>query len=316
MNEYDVIVVGGGVAGLQAALMLGRACRRVLVVDSGSPRNRYSEHMHGVLGNEGVDPAELLARGREEVGRYGVEIRRGAVDRVDLTDAGVRVSLPNGEAVAARALVVASGMTDELPEVPGLAARWGRSVLHCPYCHGWEVRGQRLGVLATSATDGHRAQLIRQWSDHVVFFAAATHPVEEDEEARLRARGVEFVTSAVAEVLGEGDEISGVRTDDGRVVEIDALFTGGESLPHDTFLRHLDLARTNGPMGSLLEVDEVGATSSGRIWAVGNVVNPAATVPMAMGAGALTGGAVNMALIQEDFDRAQGDGAGIGTLTR
>ncbi|GAB4085199.1 NAD(P)/FAD-dependent oxidoreductase [Myceligenerans cantabricum] len=315
-KTWDVIVVGGGAAGLSSALLLGRARRKVLVVDAGSPRNRFAAHMHGVLGNEGTDPAGLLARGREEVARYGVEIHDGRVDRVDQMDgtgtAGgpVRVTLDDGTDLTARALVVATGMTDRLPDVPGLAERWGKTVLHCPYCHGWEVRDRRLGILATSPMDLHRAQLIRQWSDDVVVFTAGSGTLEPDLAARLAARGVEVVTSPVAEVLGDGDPITGVRTADGAVVAVDAIFAGGASVPHDAFLAPLDLTRSDTPMGSFLEVDPTGRTSAGRVWAVGNVVNPGATVPMAVGAGAQTGGAVNMALVTEDFDLAVATAAG------
>lgn len=309
-KTWDVIVIGGGAAGLSAALLLGRARRQVLVVDAGSPRNRFAAHMHGVLGNEGVDPADLLTRGREEVAAYGVEVRPGQVDRVDQAsedDAGtaaITVTLDDGTRLPARALVVATGMTDQLPDVPGLAERWGTSVLHCPYCHGWEVRGQRLGLLATSPMDLHRAQLIRQWSDDLTVFTAGVGQLEPDLEARLRSRGITLVDSPVVEVLGEGESITGVRTDDGAVVELDAIFTGGEPQPHEAFLADLELDRTDNPMGSFLAVDPMGRTSAERIWAVGNVTNPGATVPMSIGAGALTGGAVNMALVAEDFDRA------------
>ncbi|RPF20563.1 NAD(P)/FAD-dependent oxidoreductase [Myceligenerans xiligouense] len=317
MNEtWDVIVIGGGAAGLSSALMLGRARRRVLVVDAGSPRNRFAAHMHGVLGNEGTDPAELLARGRREAAGYGVEIRGGRVDRVDETSGAVTVALDDGTSLSARALVVATGMTDTLPEVPGLAERWGKTVLHCPYCHGWEVRDRRLGVLVTSPTDLHRAQLVRQWSEDVVVFTGAVGALDPGAEARLRARGVEFVASPVTEVLGEGETITGVRTEDGALVPVDAIFSGGRPEPHDAFLAHLGLSRTDTPAGSFIEVDETGRTSAERIWAVGNVVNPAATVPMAIGAGASTGGAVNMALVTEDFDLAVAATSGTAVVQR
>ncbi|GAA1857428.1 NAD(P)/FAD-dependent oxidoreductase [Myceligenerans crystallogenes] len=333
MNEsWEVIVIGGGPAGLSAALLLGRARRRVLVVDAGSPRNRFAAHMHGVLGNEGAEPAALLARGREEVARYGVEVRDGRVTEVQEQDRAVVVSLDDGTELTARALVVATGITDSLPGVPGLAGRWGTTVLHCPYCHGWEVRDRRLGVLVTSAMDLHRAQLVRQWSEDVVVFAGGVSDgmasdgaasdaglLTPELEARLRARGVEIVTSPVVEVLGDdgagrgaggagGDSaaMSGVRTADGVVVPVDAIFAGGESVPHDAFLAPLGLARSETPMGNFLDVDQTGRTSSARIWAAGNVVNPGLTVPMSIGAGAQTGGAVNMALVTEDFDLAEG----------
>jgi thioredoxin reductase len=187
-SEWDVVVIGGGPAGLAAALMLGRSRRRVLVVDAGSPRNRFAAHMHGVLGNEGCAPADLLARGRAEVAGYGVRVVEDRVTRVDLTEHGVRVDLADGGPHGARAALVATGLRDELPEVPGLAQRWGTSVLHCPYCHGWEVRGQRLGLLLTSPLGLHAAELVRQLSDQVTVFAAGVE-VDETTRHRLRSRG-------------------------------------------------------------------------------------------------------------------------------
>jgi thioredoxin reductase len=302
-EAWDVVVVGGGPAGLSAALMLGRARRRVVVVDAGEPRNRFAAHMHGVLGHEGLDPAELAARGREEVAAYGVQVRRGLVERVDREPDHVRVTLADGAALVARALVVATGLSDELPDVPGLAQRWGTGVLHCPYCHGWEVRDARLGVLLLSQAGLHQAEMIRQWSDRVTVFAGAVE-VEPDVERRLRARGVEVVASPVLEVLGDGDAVTGVRTADGRVTSVDAIFTAPRPRPQDAFLAGLDLARTDSPWGSLVAVDPTGRTSDGRVWAVGNVVNPMANVPLAMGTGSFVGGAVNGALVTEEFDAA------------
>jgi len=303
-QDWDVVVVGGGAAGLSAALMLGRARRRTLVIDAGHPRNRYAAHMHGVLGHEGLDPAELLRRGRAEVAEYGVRVRAGRVDAVTDLPGGLRVSLDDGEDVSARALVVATGLTDRLPEVPGLAERWGISVLHCPYCHGWEVRDQRLGVLATGPLSLHQAQLVRQWSDDLTLFTAAIEPLGDEVEQRLRGRGVRLVREPVVEVLGEGTALSGVRLGDGSVVELDAIFTGGTLVPHDGFLAGLDLARSENAMGSYLAVDGVGQTGHPRIWAVGNVVNPGANVPLSIGAGAMTGSVVNMMLVTEEFDAA------------
>lgn len=303
---WDAIVAGGGAAGLSAALMLGRARRRVLVIDAGSPRNRFAEHMHGVLGNEGVSPADLIRKGRAEAASYGVEVQDAAVERVDDADAGLTVTFADGRTAQTRALVVATGITDELPDVPGLAERWGRSVLHCPYCHGWEVRDERLGVLATSARSLHQARLVRQWSERVVLFSAAIGDLDPTEERQLRARGVEVVTDPVAAVLGDDTQVTGVRTADGRVIEVDAIFTAGVPRPNDAFLAGLGLERVEQPFGqgSFLAVDPAGKTGHDRIWAIGNVVSPMANVPMAIGAGALTGGAVNGALVDEDFSLA------------
>lgn len=303
-EQWDVIVIGGGVAGLSAALMLGRARRRVLVIDAGSPRNRFAAHMHGVLGNEGTDPAELLKRGRTEAAAYGVQFHAASVARVDETETGVRVSVAGSGIYAARAVIVATGISDDLPPIAGLAERWGRTVLHCPYCHGWEVRDQHLGVLTTSPLSLHQVQLVRQWSDRVTVFTAGLGALDPDTERRLRSRGMTLVESPVAEIVGGGDEISAVRTQDGAEHAIDAVFTGGTLRPHDEFLAPLGLARDDSPMGSFLRVDAMGKTSSDRVWAAGNVVNPGANVPMSIGAGTSVGAVVNAALVAADFDAA------------
>jgi thioredoxin reductase len=302
-EQWDVIVIGGGVAGLSAALMLGRARRRVLVIDAGSPRNRFAAHMHGVLGNEGTDPAALLERGRSEASEYGVQFHAASVARVDETAEGMRVAVAGSGIYAARAVIVATGVSDDLPAIPGLAERWGRTVLHCPYCHGWEVRDRHLGVLATSLLSLHQAQLVRQWTNRVTVFTAAIGDLDAATEQRLRARGIELVAAPVAEILGEGDEIAAVRTESGEVA-VDAIFTGGVLRPHDDFLSHLGLAREDNPMGSFLRVDAMGKTSSDRIWAAGNVVSAGANVPMSIGAGTSVGAVVNAALVAADFDAA------------
>ncbi|MDV8001112.1 FAD-dependent oxidoreductase [Rhodococcus sp. IEGM 1408] len=333
-EHWDVIVVGGGAAGLSAALMLGRARRRVLVVDAGEPRNRFAAHMHGVLGHEGVDPIELLRRGREEVRQYGVTVRTGSVTRVDdgrVDDdeaGGLTVEFTDSARATARALVVASGQTDELPQIPGLREFWGTSVLHCPYCHGWEVRGSRIAVLGTSAMSAHQAQLVRQWTDDLVFLTAGiggsgaespagldagTHAgldaapdsgLDAEVVSRLRARDVAIEQTPVARILSESGRLSGVRLADGREIALDAIFAAPTARPHDQFLDGLDLERTTTPMGTALAVDQFGATTHPRIWAAGNVTNPGATVPVSMAAGSMAGGMVNMALVNEDFDRA------------
>ena len=307
-DSWDVIVAGGSVAGLSAALMLGRSRRRVLVIDAGSPRNRFASHMHGVLGSEGVPPAELVARGRAECATYGVQFTDGTIDRIEDTEDGLSVTTTDGEVRTARALVVATGIADELPDVPGLADRWGVTVLHCPYCHGWEVQDQRLGVLATTPMSLHQAEIVRQWSDRITLFSAAIEPLPPEVERRLRSRGVEIVREPVAEVLGDATAIEAVRLADGREVAIDAIFTAGRPVPHDGFLAPLHLERADGPFGSFLAVDPMtGKTSHDRVWAVGNVTVPMGNVPMSIGAAAMTGGAVNATLVGWEFDAALHD---------
>jgi thioredoxin reductase len=168
--DYEVVIVGGGSAGLAAALALGRARRSVLVIDSGTPRNAPATHVHNYLGRESTPPSELIAIGREEVATYGGQFASGTVSSaraVNADGAGFQVALTDGQAVSARRLLVTTGLADELPGVPGVAERWGRDVLHCPYCHGWEVRDQRIGVLASGPLSVHQALLFRQWSSDV-----------------------------------------------------------------------------------------------------------------------------------------------------
>ena len=338
---YDVVIAGGGAAGLSAALMLGRSRRSVLVVDSGSPRNRFADHMHGVLGNEGLSPLDLLRKGREEAAQYGVTFAPGQVTRVeeahtdtahtDAAPAGAEaasaeaaaaapdaadapaadgippelvVHLSDGRRITTRALVAATGISDELPDIPGLAERWGRTVLHCPYCHGWEVRDQRLGVLATSPQSLHQAEMIRQWSPDVTVFSAELGALAPQTSHRLRSRGVVLEPSPVAEVRGEGEAISAVVLADGREVAVDAIFTAARPVPHDSYLADLALDRAEGPFGSFLSVDFSGRTSHPRVWAVGNVANPMANVPLSIGAGAMAGAAANGVLIGWEFDAA------------
>ena len=177
-ESYDVVVVGGGAAGLNGALALARSRRLVLVVDAGDPRNAPAGHVHNFLSRDGTPPSELYAAGRAEVRRYGGRVEAGRVTALarDGDRFGVRIGAPGGDqrgagigarTVAARRLLAATGLRDVLPDVPGLAARWGVDVLHCPYCHGWEVRDKRIGILATGPAAVHQALLFQQLSPHV-----------------------------------------------------------------------------------------------------------------------------------------------------
>ncbi|GAA1142549.1 NAD(P)/FAD-dependent oxidoreductase [Nesterenkonia lutea] len=306
---YDAIIIGSGAAGLSAAQSLGRALRRTLILDTGAPRNRFAAQMHNVLGHDGVAPRELLDAGLKEAARYGVERAEAGVHRVSEStrDSGPRelvVTLDSGVQLFARSVIAASGLTDELPEVPGLAQRWGSSVLHCPYCHGWEFRGQCLAVLASTPMQVHQAQLLRQWSDRLTFFSAGAGELSQETIERLRARDVVVEPTPVVEVTGDGGAVQALVLEDGRRVSVDAIFAAGRLLPRDHYLASLGLDREDTPVGSFLKVDATGQTSHERIWAAGNVASPMATVPTSMSMGSFAGAAANATLVSEDFDLA------------
>ncbi len=306
---WDALIIGAGAAGLSAAQALGRSLRATLVIDAGKPRNRFAAHMHNVLGHDGRPPAEILSRGRAEAEGYGVEFHTGSVTAVREGDGGLArlmVELADGETIATRALIVATGVRDELPEIPGLAENWGASVLHCPYCHGWEVRGRRLGVITTSPAGMHQARLVRQWSEDVTVFTAGLGELDENTIREFEARDVRLVAEPVVEVVGDAEAIRSVRTADGTEHPIDAVFTASTPVTRDAFLDGLDLTRAPREQGGALIVDAMQRTSHPRIWAAGNVVVPFATVPLVAGAGAFAGSAVNAALVEEDFELAVG----------
>ena len=306
---YDVIVIGGGAAGLSGALALARSRRRVLVVDDGTPRNAPAAAVHNYLAHDGTPPAELLARGRVEVGSYGAEVRSGRVTAVERTGTGFTATLADGTRADARRLLVTTGLVDELPAVEGLAQRWGRDVLHCPYCHGWEVRDRRIGVLATGPLTVHQAQLFRQLSDRVTVFRHTAGDFTDEERAGLAARGIEVVEGEVAAVVVVDDRLTGLRLRDGRVVEVDAVTVGLRVTARSAVLDGLGLVAEEfvvggASIGTAVPADARGATAVPGVWVAGNVTDPAATVPVAAAAGLTAGAQINADLVAEDVARA------------
>ncbi|GAA2528727.1 MULTISPECIES: NAD(P)/FAD-dependent oxidoreductase [Streptomyces] len=305
-NEtHDVVVVGGGAAGLSAALVLGRARRRTLVVDAGEPRNAPSSHMQGYLSRDGMSPAEFLAAGREEIARYGVELVR---DRVtDVTrDEDFTVVLDGGRAVRARRLVVATGLKDELPAVPGVAERFGRDVLHCPFCHGWEVRDEPFGVLASSAMSVHQALMVSQWSKDVTFFlhTVAEEELSDQDLRRLAAAGVDVVPGEVAEVLVEDDRLTGVRLADGSTHARSVLYVGPRPVPQTSLLERLGAEMNETPFGTYPVVDATGLTTVPGVWAAGNAIGFAEQVVHAASGGYRAAAAIVGDLLMTDLDAA------------
>ncbi|WP_331748792.1 NAD(P)/FAD-dependent oxidoreductase (plasmid) [Streptomyces sp. NBC_00984] len=294
---YDVVVVGAGAAGLSAALVLARSRRRVAVVDGGEARNAPAAHMHGFLSRDGMPVADLLAVGRAEVTGYGVDLFESRVDEID---PGFFVRLDGGAVLRARRVVVATGLRDELPAIPGVRERWGKDLLFCPYCHAYEVRDQPIGVLGTHAGAVQHALLLRQWSHDIVFFAH-TLDLGTEEREQLSARGITVADGAIKRLVTEGDQLRGVELAEGHVYPRCAVFLFPHMVPHDALLTGLGCERDQ---NGWVTTDTAGRTSAFGVWAVGNVSDAKALVITAAGQGAAAAFALNHDLVAEDIERA------------
>ncbi|MEU9589009.1 NAD(P)/FAD-dependent oxidoreductase [Streptomyces sp. NPDC048219] len=303
-GKYDVIVVGGGAAGLSAALVLGRARRSALVVDAGEPRNAPSGHMQGYLTRDGMAPAEFLALGREEIARYGVELVRDRAVRVTRGE-DFAVELAGGRTVRARRLIVTTGLRDELPDVPGVAERFGRDVLHCPFCHGWEVRDERFGVLATSPLSVHQALMVSGWSDDVTLFlhTVAEEELSDEDLRRLSAAGVKVVPGEVAGLRVEDDRLTGVRmAGGGSVHDRSVLFLAPRAVPQTGLMEQLGAELQETPFGAYPVVDPTGRTTVPGVWTAGNAMGFAEQVVHAASGGYRAASTIVGELIMSDLD--------------
>ncbi len=313
----DVLVVGGGPAGLSAAVALARSLRDVLVVDSGQPRNAPAAGVHNYLGREGVRPGELLADGRSTLEGYGGRVEDGEVVHLETLgqEAGrpwFRASLADGRTVDARRVVVATGLVDALPEVRGLAERWGRDVLHCPYCHGYEARGTAIGILSTTPLTTHQALMFRQLSDDVTLLTHTGPDVTPEDRERLAARGVRLVDGEVVEVLVADDALSGVRLASGEVVPLQNLAIAAPAVSRSALLAELgvevaDFTFGEHVLGAYAVSEPTGATSVPGLFVAGNVTTVQAQVATSVAAGLMTGAFVNGTLIEEETTQAVAD---------
>jgi thioredoxin reductase len=301
MDDYDVVIIGGGAAGLSAALVLARARRRVAVVDAGEPRNAPAARMQGFLSREGMSPAALLAVGRDEVTGYGGRVVPGRVDAVEeVGRLGFQVRLADGSMLMARRLLLTTGLRDEIPDVPGLRDRWGRDVLHCPYCHGHEVRDQPLAVLGGSPEALAHAQLVRQWSSDVVLFSH-TDTLTADQREQLAARGIGVVDGPVARIAVVDDVLRGVELADGRAVPRAAVFVRPRFVPNADLLAGIGCAVDD---GGWPRTDPTGRTTVAGVWVAGNLTNPRAQVVTAAGEGSAAAIAINADLVEDEVERA------------
>jgi thioredoxin reductase len=301
-SNFDVLIIGGGPAGLSGAIALGRARRTVAVIDSGEPRNAPAHAVHNFLTRDGTSPAELRRLGRAEAEAFGVALVDAGADGVQRTDDGFAVTLSTGAVLTGRRLLVTTGLVDELPEVEGLRERWGRDALHCPYCHGWEVRDRVIGVLASGPRAFHQALLFRQWSPNISLLLNGQDLPAAEQLELLAARGIEIVEGSVERLIVEDDALVGVALAGGGVRPLEALVVGAPVTVRAGLLVDLGLELAEHPMGVGLHVatDASGATSLPGVWAAGNVTNLAGQVITSAAEGLWAGAQINASLIADD----------------
>jgi thioredoxin reductase len=291
--RYDAIVVGGSFAGLSAAMQLARGRLQVCVIDAGKPRNRFAEHSHGFFGQDGAPPLAMIAQAREKVLAYpNVKFIAGSAQTVTGADGAFELELASGERVQGKKLVLAYGIVDHLPEIPGLQERWGKTVLHCPYCHGYEFGGRPLGVLATGALATHQAQLIPEWGPTTFFLNEQPEPDAETLQ-KLAARKVTIERARVIGVEGEAT----VKLADGRSVELAGLYLGPRAELASSLHAQLGCELDAGPMGPILRANDKRETTVAGVFAAGDIARLFSNATLASADGVLAAGGVHFSLV-------------------
>ena len=296
--RHDTIIIGGSFAGLSAALYIARARRSVCVVDTGLPRNRFAQHSHGFFGNDGSAPHAMLGTARSQVAAYPtVTFVGGEAATATKRSDGFTVTLASGEEIESVRLVLAFGISDELPQIPGLAERWGASVLHCPYCHGYEFSGQRLGVLHVSPKSIHQAMLVSEWGPTTLYLNGGPEP-DDASLAELMKRRVAVERAPVKALHGDGSRLSSIELADGRLAAMEALYVGPRTRLNSEIARQLgcELDEDAQP-GPIIRTDAEKMTTVAGVYAAGDITRGAHTVTFAAADGVMAGLAVHRSLI-------------------
>ena len=300
--KYDAMVVGGSFAGLSAAMQLTRTRRKVLLIDAARPRNRFAEASHGFRGQDGEAPSEIRRPALQQLARYpNFTLLEGEAQSAERSLGGFTVEMAGGRFVEAQVLVLALGVTDTLPSIPGLAERWGRTVLHCPYCHGYEIGGREIGILASSPLAAHQGGLLPDWGPTTMFVEPGV-AFDEELQAMLVARGVTIETERVVELIGEGRGLEAVRLADGRIVEVHALFAQSQVSIASPLASQLGLELEEGPQGFHIKV-QMGCTSMAGVFAAGDAASPMHNATLASASGVMAGISAHRALIEASLWR-------------
>ena len=294
--EFDVAIVGGSYAGMSAAMQLARGHRKVLVVDGGQRRNRFAAHAHGVLGQDGRSPAEIAEDGRAELWEYPtVNWVEATVESIDKAGDGFHLTTREGKRYQAARLILATGVRDILPDVPGLQERWGASVFHCPYCHGYELQRQPIGVLAVGDVSMHHALMLPDWGPTVFFINESFEP-DEEQLRQLARRNVCIERTPVSKVAGER---AAVHLTDGRIFDLAGLFVASRLEHPMPLAEQLGCAFEETPVGQVIQTDAMQATTVEGVFACGDVARGAGNVTFAMADGAMAGVAAHRSLMFE-----------------
>ncbi|MBB5877279.1 MULTISPECIES: NAD(P)/FAD-dependent oxidoreductase [Xanthomonas] len=291
--QHDAIIIGGSYSGMAAALQLVRARRNVLVIDAGERRNRFASHAHGFLGQDGVPPGEIAAQARRQLEIYPTltwrEERAGSVTgRVD----GFEVTTADGVSHHARRILFANGVADQLPAVPGLAERWGQSVFHCPYCHGYELHKGRIGIVGSSPLSLHQAELLTEWGAVTLLVNGAVELTPETRE-KLEHRGVAIESTPIDRIEGPADVVLA----DGRQLPFAGLFAATRTSPSNALAEGIGCALEETPMGIQIRTDAESKTSVAGVFACGDVARVPHSVSLAVGSGAMAGAQVHRSLV-------------------
>jgi thioredoxin reductase len=290
---YDVAIIGGSFAGISAGLPLARARRRVAVFDDGMRRNRFAAASHGFLAQDGRPPAEIVAQARLQLAAYpSVEWIEGRVSDVRAAADSLFQVRVGERTCEARRIVLATGVSDELPRIPGLWERWGRSVFHCPYCHGYELDRGRIGVIATGPASLHQAALVAEWGQVSFFLNGAVQPTEEESRGLTR-RGVEIEATPIASIA----ENACVVLEDGRQMRFAGLFTASRTRPASPLAEQLGCEHESGPLGAYVKTGPMKETSVPGVFACGDLARAAGNVAMAVGDGAMAGAGAHASLV-------------------
>lgn len=303
MHE-DLIVVGGSFAGMSAALYLGRAGRKILILDAAQPRNRFADKSHGVLGFDGINPANILEDARKQLLHYpNIRFASALVTGATKRDGLFEVPTRAGEVFQGRRLLLASGVADSLPPIEGMKERWGKTVLHCPYCHGYEFTGKRAAIFANGPMAAHQALLIADWGP-VTLFTNGVFQLDESQKARLAARKVVVEESPITALTGQGTTLEAVRLQDGNMVAVDVLYIATRVDLANAWIETLGCEIVEGPLGPMIKVDERQTATVPGVFAAGDCARQPHNVTFACEGGVKAAMTIHMSLIEEEIQRA------------